>query len=72
MKKQYKIEVDCANCATKIEDAINKHQAVKSVNINYIMGKLNIDFKDDADIQAVMKEIKKLSRKIEPDCEIYV
>ncbi|MFA7636910.1 MAG: heavy metal-associated domain-containing protein [Monoglobales bacterium] len=72
MKKSYKIEVDCAGCANNMEQAVNKTKGVKSAIINFMAGKLNIDFEDDADINAVMAEVIKNCKKIESDCEIYI
>lgn len=71
MKKIYKIEVDCANCANKMELAAGKVPGVKALAINFIMQKLTVEFEDGADEKSVIKEIKKCCKKIESDCEIY-
>ncbi len=71
MKKTYNIEVDCANCANKMELAAAKVDGVKSVSINFMTQKISVEFYDDADGSAVMKKILKACRKIESDCEIY-
>ncbi len=71
MKKTYKIEVDCANCAAKMETAANKVPGVENAAINFMALKMNVEFSDGADEKAVMAEILKKCRKIERDCEIY-
>jgi len=71
MKKIYKIEVDCANCANKMETSASKVSGVQFLTINFMTQKLTVEFTDGADVNAVMKEIKKRCRKIESDCEIY-
>ena len=71
MKKSYKIEVDCANCASKMEKAAAKTDGVKDVSVNFMMLKMTVEFEDGADEAEVMKKILKACRKIESDCEIY-
>ena len=70
MKKSYNIEVDCANCANKMEIAANSTEGVKSAAVNFMALKMNVEFEDGADIKSVMKNVLKACRKIEPDCEI--
>ena len=53
MKKSYKIEVDCANCANKMEDAAKKTAGVKDATVNFMMLKMNVEFEDGADPKAV-------------------
>ena len=72
MKKTYKIEVDCANCANKMENAAKKTEGVKDASVNFMMLKMNVEFEDGADIKKVMKEVLKNCRKVEDDCEIYL
>lgn len=72
MKKTYKIEVDCANCANKMEMAVKKTPGVKDAVVNFMALKLTIEFEDDADIDAVMKEVVKSCKIVEDDCEIYL
>lgn len=62
MKKKYKVEVDCANCAQKIEEALNKLEGVNSAEINFMFGKLTIDADDINDelLQTILKEGKKV------------
>ena len=72
MKKTYKIEVDCANCANKMEMAVKKTAGVKDAVVNFMALKLTIEFEDDADVDAVMKEVVKSCKIVEDDCEIYL
>ncbi len=71
MKKTYKIEVDCANCANLIEQAAKKVDGVANATVNYMMLKMTVEFADGADPAAVMKNVLKVCRKVEPDCEIF-
>ena len=71
MKKKYDIEVDCANCANLMEDATNKTAGVKSCVVNFMTQKMEVEFEDDVDEKAVMKEVVKNCKKVEEDCEIY-
>ncbi|MBR0365369.1 MAG: cation transporter [Clostridia bacterium] len=71
MKKSYKIEVDCANCANKMETAANNVPGVKAAAVNFMALKMNVEFDEGADVKAVMKDVLKACRKIEPDCEIF-
>lgn len=70
MKKTYKIEVDCANCANLMEEATKKVQGVASATVNFMTQKMIVEFEDGQDTKAVMKHVLKACRKIEPDCEI--
>lgn len=72
MKKSYKIEVDCANCANLMEEAIRKTNGIKSVTVNFMAQKMDIEFSDDVDINSVMNEVVKNCKKVEEDCEIYI
>ena len=72
MKKSYKIEVDCANCANKMEDAAKKTAGVKDATVNFMMLKMNVEFEDGADPKAVMKDVLANCKKVEDDCEIYL
>lgn len=71
MKKTYKIEVDCANCANKMEQAVNKLDGVKGAVVNFMALKMTVEFEDGADEKAVMGAALKACRKVERDCEIY-
>lgn len=70
MKKTYKIEVDCANCANLMEDAARKTAGVAAATVNFMTQKMNIEFEEDQDPKAVMKAVLKACKKVEPDCEI--
>ena len=70
MKKTYKVEVDCASCATKMEDAAKKTPGVKDASINFVLQKMNVEFEDGADEKTVMKAVLKNCKKVESDCEI--
>lgn len=72
MKKTYKIEVDCANCANKMEQAAKNTAGVKDATVNFMMLKMNVEFEDGQDPKAVMKEVLKNCKKVEDDCEIYL
>ncbi len=72
MTKTYKIEVDCANCANKMEETANKTAGVKNASVNFMALKMIVEFEDGADIGDVMKEVLKKCKKIEDDCEIYI
>ena len=72
MKKTYKIEVDCANCANKMEEAANKTAGVKSAGVNFMTLKMNVEFEEGQDPKAVMQEVRKNCKKVEDDCEVYI
>ena len=72
MKKTYKIEVDCANCANKMEQATKNTQGVKDATVNFMALKMIVEFEDGADVNAVMQEVLKNCKKVEDDCEIYL
>jgi len=71
MKKTYKIEVDCANCANKMEEATKNTPGVADATVNFMTLKMNVEFEEGADVKAVMTEVLKRCRKVESDCEIY-
>ncbi|MBD5445350.1 MAG: heavy-metal-associated domain-containing protein [Lachnospiraceae bacterium] len=70
MEKTYKIEVDCANCAEKMEDAAKKTDGVADATVSFMTQKMKVVFADGADEKAVMKKVLKACRKVEPDCDI--
>ena len=72
MKKSYKIEVDCANCANKMEEAAQKTAGVKDAAVNFMTLKMSVEFEEGADHRAVMQEVLKNCKKVEDDCEIYL
>ena len=71
MKKTYAIEVDCANCANKMEEAAKKTAGVKAAAVNFMTLKMTVDFEEGADPKTVMKDVLKSCRKVEDECEIY-
>ena len=71
MKKTYKIEVDCANCANKMEEAAKKTAGVKDAVVNFMTLKMSVEFEEEQEPKAVMKEVLKNCKKVEDDCEIY-
>ncbi len=72
MKKTYKIEVDCANCANKMEQAAQKTEGVKSAVVNFMALKMVVEFDEGADSKTVMQNVLKNCKKVEEDCEIYL
>ena len=72
MKKTYKIDVDCANCANMMEDASKKVAGVKDCVVNFMTLKMNVEFEEGADVKAVMTDVVKACKKVEPDCEVFV
>lgn len=72
MKKTYKIDVDCANCANKMEEATRNTAGVKDATVNFMMLKMIVEFEDGHDPKAVMKDVLKNCKKVEDDCEIYL
>ncbi|MBQ7841045.1 MAG: cation transporter [Lachnospiraceae bacterium] len=71
MQKKFKIEVDCANCAAKMENAAKKIDGVNNITISFMTQKMVVDV-DDSRFDAVLKEIVKTCKKVEPDFEIYL
>ena len=71
MSKTFKIEVDCANCANLVEEAAKKVNGVKDLSISFMTQKMKVTFDDNADQEAVVAEIQKVAKKIEPDFEIF-
>ena len=70
MKKRFKlVNLDCANCAAKMEDAIKKVDGVKDATVSFVMQKMTVEA-DDARFDDIMKEIVKVCKRVEPDCEI--
>ena len=72
MKKHFKmIDLDCANCAAKMEDAVRKIDGVNEVTISFMTQKMTIDA-DESRFDQIMKEVVKACRKVEPDCTIQL
>ncbi len=72
MKKTYKIEVDCANCANKMEEVINKTKGVKNAAVNFMTQKLTIYFDDNVDVDSLINDIRDKCQKINDDCDILI
>ena len=71
MKKSYKIDVDCPNCANKMELAAQKTEGVKSAAVNFMLLKMNVEFEEGADPAEVMPRVLENCRDVEDDCAIY-
>ena len=72
MKRSYNIDVDCANCANKMEVAAKKTEGVRDAVVNFMTLKMKVEFEDGADVDAVMKNVYANCKKVEEDCEIYL
>lgn len=72
MKKTYKIEVDCANCANKMEQAARTTPGVAEATVSFMTQKMSVAFAEGADPKAVMQAVLKNCKKVEDDCEIYL
>ncbi len=72
MKKSYKIDVDCAACAAKMEDAANKTPGVKEAVVNFMALKMKVEFEDGADVAQVMEQVRENCKKVESDCEVFL
>ena len=72
MKKQYKIEVDCVNCANKMEEAVKKTAGVKDATVNFMTLKMSVEFEEGQDPKTVMKAVLANCKKVEDECEIYL
>lgn len=72
MKKTYNIEVDCANCANKMQDITKTIKGVKDCVVNFMTLKMIVEFDENVDEKQVMNEVKKACKKVEDDCEIYL
>ena len=71
MKKRYKFEVDCANCAAKVEEALKKIDGVNDATVNFMAQKMVLDA-DDARFDEILQEVIAVAKKVEPDCELYL
>ena len=72
MKKKYKlVDLDCANCAAKMEEAIKKINGVTDANVSFMTQKMTIEA-DDARFDAIMQEVVAVCKKVEPDCQILL
>ena len=71
MKKTYKIEVDCANCANLMEAEAKKTRGVKDCTVSFMTQKMKVEFEDGADVSQVMQDVLRNCKKVEDECEIY-
>ena len=71
MKKTYKIDVDCANCANLMEEEAKKTEGVKNATVSFMTLKMKVEFEEGADEAAVMQNVLQNCKKAEPDCEIF-
>ena len=71
MKKTYKLDVDCPNCANKMEEAAKKTTGVKNATVNFMALKMIVEFEEGTDTNTVMNEVLKNCKKVESDCEIF-
>ena len=72
MKKTYKVDVDCANCAAKMEEAVKKTEGVKDATLSFMTLKLKVEFEDGVNVDEVMQKAYKNCKVVEDDCEIYL
>ena len=72
MKKTYKIEVDCANCANLMEEAAKNTAGVKDAVVNFMALKMKVEFEEGQDAKAVMEQVRASCKKVEDDCEVYI
>ncbi len=72
MKKTYKIDVDCAACADKMEVAAQKTEGVKDCTVNFMTLKMKVEFEEGADAAEVMKNVRANCKKVEDDCEVFI
>ena len=72
MKKTYKVEVDCANCVAKMEEAVKATKGVKDATLSFMTLKLKVEFEDGVDVKAVMQDALANCNKVQDDCEIFL
>lgn len=72
MKKNYKIDVDCANCANRMEAVANETAGVRSAVVNFMTLKMQVEFEDGADFKDVMRRVRENCRRVDGDCEIFI
>lgn len=72
MTKTYRIEVDCAACALKMENAARKTDGVAGANVNFMTQKMSVDFAEGCDYRHVMESVRRNCKRAESDCEVYL
>ena len=71
MKRTFKFEIDCANCAAKVERALNEIEGVNEARVNFMTKKLILDAQDDK-FDAIVKQAQQVAKKVDEDAEIYI
>ena len=72
MKKSYRIDVDCANCANLMEEAAKRTEGVKDCSVSFMTLKMKVEFREGADAVSVMENVRANCKKVESDCEIFL
>lgn len=72
MKKTYRIEVDCANCANLMEEAASRTEGVQKAVVNFMTQRMTVEFAEGSEEKAVMKDVIRACKRVEEDCEIYL
>lgn len=73
MKKSYRLkDLDCANCALKIENEIKKIHGIKTASVSFMTQRITIETEDGTDIENVINEVVEVCKKVEPDCKIII
>jgi copper chaperone CopZ len=72
VKKTYKIDVDCANCANLMEEAAKNTPGVKDAAVNFMALKMKVEFEDGQDVKAVMENVRQNCKRVEDDCEVFI
>ena len=72
MKKTYKIDVDCAACAEKMQEAAKNTAGVKDATVSFMTLKMKVEFDEGADPASVMPKVRENCKKVEDDCEVYL
>ena len=71
MKKTYKLDVDCATGANKMDHAAHKTPDIKNATVNFMTLKMSVEFEEGQDHKAVMRQVYANCKKVEDDCEIF-
>lgn len=72
MKKKFLIEVDCASCAQKMEDAVNRLEGVTGASVSFIQQKMTVEAAEGTEFDALMREVVRVCKRVEPDCVIHL
>ena len=72
MKKTFKFNADCANCANEMEVVAKNTEGIKNAVVNFMTLKMSVEFEDGQDYKAVMKDVRERCRKIDDECEIFL